>query len=344
MAENMNPVGDTPPYGRPSRRLRELRRFEQRLEAVAGIDGFLSRALARRAQNPPTWFMPDETIRMLPEECRINLAATVNTNDTAAASQSSASTAIPDLKPFEEEIPLWKPLPMRTRLVGKVRASFTPDQYRNPGRVIEEVGQAQHSVLLVVDPPTPSAGRDVFLHPKAVAPYFDLVTDGEIVVDIQDVEMNEDADTEIKRLEIIVKLLDEWDAALILQCSTFALQARRWRTARREWEFETLQEIFVSGNLHMLNPDFDISTLVFALFFVDEMNELDRAGGVGVWEGVWNEEGYSALVDCRSQVQMTGIRVKRILFDLFTDDELRQERNRLLVADMRRFAWLFDDD
>jgi hypothetical protein len=43
-------------------------------------------------------------------------------------------------------------------------------------------------------------------------------------------------------------------------------------------------------------------------------------------------------------VHLTKLRVERILFDLFTNDELRQERNRLLVADMQRYWWLFDDD
>jgi hypothetical protein len=336
MAENMNWVGDTAPYGRPSRRMQEVTEFEERMNAVIALDGVLALALARRAQNPPTWFMPDGTIRLLPEDCRINLAATTDTDPTCCLDF--------DLEPFEEELPLWNPLPMRTRLVGKVRASFTPDQYRNPGRVIEEVGQAQHSVLLVVDPPTPTAGRDVYLLPKAVAPYFDLVTEGEIVIDIHDVEMNEDADTEIKRLEIIVTLLEEWDTAFSLQMSTFAIKARRWRVERREWEFETVQAIFVTRNLHMLSPDFDPSSLVFARYFVSKQNELDRAGGVAVWEGVWDKEGLDALVACRNQVFMTGLQVKRILFDLFTDDELRQERNRLLVADMRRYWWVFDDD
>lgn len=341
MAENMNWVGDTPPYGRPSRRMQEATAFEEQINAAIALDGVLAFALARRAQNPPTWFMPDGTIRLLPEDCTVNLAATANPADP---SHYPAGCLDLELEPFEEEIPLWNPLSMRTRLVGRVRASFTPDQYRNPGRVIEEVGQAQHSVLLVVDPPTPTAGRDVYLLPKAVAPYFDLVTEGEIVVDIQDVEMNEDADTEIKRLEIIVTLLEEWDTAFSLQMSTFAIQARRWRVERRKWEFETVRAIFFTRNLHMLSPDFDPSSLVFARYFVSRHNEIDRAGGVAVWEGVWHEEECSALLDCGGQVHLTKLRVERILFDLFTNDELRQERNRLLVADMQRYWWLFDDD
>lgn len=337
----MNRLGDTPPYGQPSRRLVEGKQYEQRLEAISALDGVLGLALFRRAYNPPTWFMPDETIRLLPEDCRINLAATPN---TAAASPYPASRADINLEPFEGDLPQWKPLPMWTRLVGKVRPSFTADQYRNHGQLIEQFGQAQQAILLVVDPPAPTAGREVFLHPKATAPYYDLVTEGEILVDIQDVEMNEGANTEIKLLEIIATLLEQWDMAFCLQFSTFMLQARLWRKERREWELKTVQTIFVSGNLHMLDPDFDISNLVNARCFVDEQNEKERVGGIPVWEGVWSKEGVEALIDCRVQVQRTQIQVKRILFDLLTDDELRQERYRLLVADMRRFAWLFDDD
>ncbi|KAF3387135.1 hypothetical protein F1880_000032 [Penicillium rolfsii] len=333
-------AGNTPPYGQPSCKAVELKQYEQRLEAISVIDGVLGLALLRRDQYPPTWFMPDDTILLLPEDCRINLAGTPNT----ATPQYPPSRVDIDLEPFEGITPVWMQLPMRTRLVGKVRSSFTADQYRHRGRTVEEIRPSQQSFFLVVDPPTPTAGRDVYLHPKAAVPFYDLITEGEILVDIQDVELNEDANTEIKILEILATLLEEWDMAFCFQFSSFVIQARLWRQERREWELKTVEKIFLSGNLHMLDPDFDIPNLVNARRFLDKQNALERVGGVPVWVGLWSKEGLEALIDSRVQVQRTQIQVKHTLFDRLTDDELRQERYRLLVEDMRRFSWLFTEN
>ena len=186
-------------------------------------------------------------------------------------------------------------------------------------------------------PPT----RALANHPKAIAPYYDLVTE-DIIIDIDDVELTEDANEEIKRLEILATLLEVWDAALSLQFSTFALQARNWRRERREWELETVQTIFLCGELDMLAPNFGISDLVNARQFVDMENELEQFGEVEPWEKVWNEDACVTALAHNQHVKHTMYKVKRILFDLIPVSERHLERNRDLVLEMRRYSRFLD--
>jgi hypothetical protein len=318
----------------------KLEQLRIQLQTAVARDEALQGALFRRAQQPPAVFVPDGTIQLLPEGCEIRL-------DTD--SQVPFGGQVLQLQPFERELPQWNPLQMPTRLVGKVKASFTAAQYRNPGRRVEQFACPQQTssqsqaaesapvIFLVVDPPTPTAGRDVFLHPKAIAPFYYLVTE-DIVIDIDDVELTEDANEEIKRLEILATLLEDWDTALSLQFSTFALQARNWRRERREWELETVQTIFLSGNLDMLAPTFGISDLVNTRQFVDMENKLDQLGEVEPWEKVWNEEACAAAQVHNHHVKHTMYKVKRILFDLIPASERHLERNRDLVLEMGVYA------
>jgi hypothetical protein len=342
MSDDMNRAEETPPYGKPDRRIVKVRNYQRRLVEAAALPGALCFALLRRAQNRPTWFMPDGTIKLLPEEYSVNLAALANTGDTAEG-EPPVALVDPHLNPFEPDAPQWKPVPMRNRLVGKVRADFTADQYHHPGRRIEQFGQAKETVFLVLSPPPPTPGREVYLYPKGTIPYFDLVTDGETIIDIQHVEMNEDADTEVKRLEIIATLLDDWDRVYSIRYSTFALQARNWRMERRKWEVETLEKIFLTGNLHMLVPYFNINSLVHARIIIDFDNEMERLGKVDVWEGVWNKEGYDAIINCLRQVKKTLLRIKRILFDQTPENERGLARHNRLRMEMYELARLLEN-
>lgn len=320
----------------------QLDEFRKELETAVPRNEVLLGALRRRAQQPPAWFIPDGTIQLLPASCGIRL---------------DARTRVPlgggnlHLDGFYWNRPQWQTLPMPTHLVGKVKATFTAAQYheRNLGRRTEQLGrfpntssqsQAAEStpaILLVVDPPTPTAGRDVYLLPKATAPYYDFVTDEDIIINIDDVEINSDADDEVKRLEIMATLLEDWDAVLDLQFSNFAHQARLWRMERREWELETVRKIFLAGYLDMLAPNFGISDLVNARQFVNMQNELEQVGGVKAWEYVWDEDSSAAAVEHKENVNATMYRVKRILYQLIPEDERGLDRNRKLVEEMAMY-------
>ncbi|KAJ5389353.1 uncharacterized protein N7496_000421 [Penicillium cataractarum] len=321
----------------------QLDEFRKELETAVSRNEALLGALRRRAQQPPAWFIPDGTIQLLPASCGIRLDA---------GNRVPVGGGNLFLEGFYWNRPRWQTLPMPTHLVGKVKATFTAAQYRdgNLGRRTEQLGrfsetssqsQAAEStpvILLVVDPPTPTAGRDVFLLPKATAPYYDFVTDEDIIINIDDVEINSDADDEVKRLEIMATLLEDWDAALDLQFSTFAHQARIWRMERREWELATVQKIFLAGYLDMLASNFGISDLVNARQFVDMQNELEQVGEVKAWEYVWDEDSSAAAVEHKENVNATMYRVKRILYQLIPEDERGLERNCKLVGEMAIYA------
>jgi hypothetical protein len=95
-----------------------------------------------------------------------------------------------------------------------VKATFTAAQYRNStlGRYTEHSGRITQSssqplaaestpfILLVVGINPHPAGRDVLLLLKATAPYYNLVTDENVIININDVEINSNADDEVKRL------------------------------------------------------------------------------------------------------------------------------------------------
>lgn len=346
--EVMDWTPETPePSRAEKRRMRELNEYRIQLEIAVARDQALLAAIVRRAQQPPTSFQPDGTIRLLPEYCGINLAA---------VTQFPSGGRVLQIEPFEKERPELKPLKAPLELVGKVKATFDANKYRatdpfrNPDKIVEhpggwevlhdsQAGELSFVPKIAVDPPTPSPGRDVWIRPKSIAPYFDLVTieQGDyLIVEMNDVELNESADAEHKRLELLHDILEKWEGTLTIQFTTFKVQAMNWRNARREWELETVQEIFLSGNLDMLPPKFDIQALLDARKFIWEARDREFSDCVEVHEHICERELCEKAVSIHDDVKMTMFRVKEILFNLIPSMEQSVKR-QILEREMAEF-------
>lgn len=341
------PEPETPPH--MNRRVRELEKYRIELEVALASNEALLAALAHRSHEPPRYFVEDGTIRLLPEWCRINLAANAFTPGSRA----------PEIQPFELPRPELTILARPTELVGKVKASFDADMYRetNPFRsadkfVAHEGGwqlpgrhipgpEPAFVPKIVVDPPTPTAGQDVYMRPKFVSPFFDLITkegEDELPVSMHDVELTEKADTEYKRLGILDGMLDRWEWELKATYTTFKIQAMNWRTARCKWELETLQEVFFSGNLAMLPADFGIHSLIRARLCIEERSDRERRGEIEEYEHICELQVCQDYLDFLARVKKTAHEVRYTLCILVPSEA----RSESLKEDMREYLALFE--
>lgn len=331
------PEPEAPPHMNP--RVRELEKYRIELEVALASNEALLAALARRANEPPRSFVADGTIRLLPEWCGINLTATAFT----------PGGRVPEIQPFELPRPELTILARPTELVGKVKASFDSDTYRetNPFRsadqfVAHEGGwqlpgrhlpgpEPAFVPKIVVDPPTPTAGQDVYLRPKFVSPFFDLITkegEDELPVSMHDVELTEKADTEYKRLGILAGMLGKWEWELEVTFTTFKVQAMNWRTARCKWELETLREVFFSGNLAMLPADFGIHSLIRARLCIEERSDRERRGEIEEYEHICEPQVCQDYLDFLARVKKTAYEVKYTLYILGTERGAERERQK----------------
>ncbi|KAI2792159.1 hypothetical protein POX_b02196 [Penicillium oxalicum] len=321
MAPGTNPSWNRPPASpSPSRNhwdfTKKLSQYATSLERYVSNNPQLSRILTARDQQPRRPFVSDGSIRLLPRDCQMNIFAT----DVFPGAEPV------DLLPFRMQMPTLDPVPVPTRLVGKVKAHFDPSSWRQTGPVMETFGPtpelqpgplsestSRSSFNLVVDPPPPFPGQNVLLRPKPTSPFYDLVTDSETVLDSLNVDLHRTANDHVQRLRILLDLLDTWDSALALRFATFTLQARTWRRDRRGWELEMVQDAFFTGNLHMLHPDFTVHSLVNARLHVERENQKEREGQVEAWLGVMNRETWARWQAHQMLVRNTAEGVERML-------------------------------
>jgi hypothetical protein len=342
------PEPETPPH--MNRRVRELEEYRIELEVALASNEALLPALARRAHEPPRYFVADGTIQLLPEWCGINLAA---------ATAITPGGRVPEIQPFELPRPELTILARPTELVGKVKASFDVDTYRetNPFRSADKfvaheggwqlpgrhIPGAEPAFVpkIVVDPPTPTAGQDVYMRPKFVSPFFDLITkesEDELRVSMHDVELTEKADTEYKRLGILARMLDRWEWELKAVYTTFKVHAMNWRTARCKWELETLREVFFSGNLAMLPADFGIHSLIQARLWIEERSDRERRGEIEEYEHICELQVCQDYLDFLARVKKTAYEVKYTLYILVPSEA----RSESLKEDMKEYLALLE--
>ncbi|KAJ5480948.1 hypothetical protein N7539_006842 [Penicillium diatomitis] len=188
---------------------------------------------------------------------------------------------------------------------------------------------------LVIDPPGPCPGQDVHIRPKVTFPFYDLVTDDEVIVSSVDVEFLETATDQIDRLRILIELLEKWGAAHALRLSTFRVQAQSWRRDRRLWELQMLQEVVSTRNLHMLHPGFTFQSLVAASRFAEQETRNDRRGAVEPWLLVMDEMEWNGLQAHTLRIRKTADTVKKGIYDLLSEDDKLLAKNRVLVKEVR---------
>ncbi|KAF7712446.1 Uncharacterized protein PECH_003241 [Penicillium ucsense] len=190
-------------------------------------------------------------------------------------------------------------------------------------------------VELAIDPPGPCPGQDVHIRPKVTFPFYDLVTDDEVIVSSVDVEFLDTVTDQIDRLRILIELLENWGAAHALRLSTFRIQAQLWRRDRRLWELQMLREVVSTRNLHMLHPGFTVQSLVAASRFAEQQTRNDRRGAVEPWLLVMDEMEWKGLQAYTLRIRNTADTVKKGIYDLLSEDDKLLANNRRLVREVR---------